>query len=212
MPTTSQIAGPPDGGQRRSRRPASSGLLASLAILAGSLIVGIAGGLVWTVLAPQAVYVIIARGSANVINPETTAFIAADGWYCLIGAVGGALIGLAGYFLAVRRHGPLPMASVLIGAVIAGIAARVTGERHGLGHFNQLLLTSRPGTVLHAPLGLAGDTSAVFWPTKASVPALAFWPLAACLVAGGIVLVGVLRDRSANRYQGPDEAFEPFPS
>ena len=104
------------------------------------------------------------------------------------------------------------MAAVLAGAVIAGIAARVTGERHGLGGFNHQLLTSKTGTVLHAPLSLAGDTSAVFWPTKTSLPAVAFWPLTACLVAGGIVLIGWLRDRAAARYQGPDEALEPFPS
>lgn len=208
MPTTTQLTGPPDGSAGR----VGSGLLASLAILAGSLILGLAGGLVWTAVAPRAAYVVIARGSANVINPETTAFIAADAWFCLIGAVGGAVIGLAGYYLAVRRYGPLPMAAVLIGAVIAGMAARVTGEHRDLGHFNRLLLTSRPGTVLHAPLSLAGDTAAVFWPPRASVPAVAFWPLAACLVAGGILLVRTLRDRSAARYQGPGDALEPFPS
>ena len=41
------------------------------------------------------------RGSANVINPETAAFIAADAGYCLIGVAGGIIIGLAGYLLAV---------------------------------------------------------------------------------------------------------------
>ncbi len=214
---TSQLAGPPEGdppsGPPGHRRPARSlGLPASLAILAGSLIVGLAGGLAWAALAPRAEYVVVARGAANVVNPETTAFIVADAWYCLIGAAGGIVIGLAGYLLAVRRHGPAPMASVLAGSVIAAIAARVTGEHQGLGQFNRQLLTSRPGTVLHAPLSLAGDMSAAFWPTKASLPAVAFWPLTACLIAGGIVLIGALRDRSAARYEGPDEALEPFPT
>ena len=190
----------------------AAGLIAVIVILAGSLVLGLVAGLAWTALAPRAVYVVTGRGSANVVNPETSAFIAADAWYCLIGAVGGAIIGLAGYVLAVRRQGPAPMAAVLAGAVIAGIAARITGERHGLGAFNHQLLTSGTGTLLHAPLSLAGDTSAVFWPTKASLPAVAFWPLAACLVAGGIVLISLLRDRSAARYSGPDEVLEPFPS
>ena len=214
MSTTSQLAGPPDGEHRPPARAAASGtgVLPSVAILAGSLVLGLVAGLAWAALAPRAVYVVVGRGSANVVNPETAAFIAADAWYCLIGVVGGVIIGLAGYLLAVRRHGPAPMAAVLTGSVIAGIAARVTGERLGLGLFNHQLLTSKAGTVLHAPLSLAGDTSAAFWPTKASLPAVAFWPLAACVVAGGIVLIGVLRDRSAARYSGPDEALEPLSS
>lgn len=213
MSTTSQLPGAPDGvPRRRSRAVPGAGLLPSLAILAGSLVLGLLAGLAWTALAPRVVYVVVGRGSANVVNPETSAFIAADAWYCLIGVAGGILIGLAGYLIAVRRHGPAPMVAVLAGAVIAGIAARVVGEHQGLGHFNHQLLTSQAGTVLRAPLSLAGDTSAVFWPTRSSLPAVAFWPLAACLVAGGIVLVGVLRSRSAARYRGPDEAIEPFPS
>ncbi|MGI9004679.1 MAG: hypothetical protein ACR2FU_00490 [Streptosporangiaceae bacterium] len=214
MFTTSQLAGPPDGEPRPPSRAAApgSGLLASLATLAGGLILGLVAGLAWTALAPRAVYVVVGRGSANVVNPETAAFISADAWYCLIGAVGGIIIGVAGYLLAVRRHGPAPMAAVLAGAVVAGMAARVIGERHGLGPFNHQLLTSKTGTLLHAPLSLAGDPSAVFWPTKASLPAVAFWPLAACLVAGGIVLIGLLRDRSAARYEGPHDALTPYPS
>jgi hypothetical protein len=213
MSTTSQLPGPPDGVPGRpSRAVPGVGLLSSLAILAGSLVLGLLAGLAWTGLAPRVVYVVVGRGSANVVNPETSAFIAADAWYCLIGVAGGIVIGLAGYLLAVRRHGPAPMIAVLAGAVMAGIAARVVGEHQGLGRFNHQLLTSPTGTVLRAPLSLAGDTSAVFWPTRSSLPAVAFWPLAACLVAGGIVLVGALRSRSAARYRGPDEAIEPFPS
>lgn len=214
MSVTNQLAQAPDGEPPRPSRAASlrAALLASLLILGGSLVLGLAGGLAWTALAPRAAYVVVGRGSANVVNPETSAFIAADAWYCLIGAVGGLIIGLAGYLLAVRRHGPAPMAAVFAGAVMAGIAARIVGERQGLGRFDHQLLTSRAGTVLHAPLSLAGDTSAAFWPTKPSLPAVAFWPLAACLVAGGIVLLVMLRSRAAGRYQGPDEALEPYPT
>jgi hypothetical protein len=213
MSTTSQLSRQPDDGRRGpSRAVPGVGLLPSLAILAGSLGLGLVAGLAWTALAPHVVYVVAGRGSANVVNPETSAFIAADAWYCLIGVAGGILIGLAGYVLAVRRHGPAPMVAVVAGAIIAGIAARVVGEHQGLGRFNHQLLTSPTGTVLRAPLSLAGDMSAVFWPTRSSLPAVAFWPLAACLVAGGIALIGALRSRSAARYQGPDEVIEPFPS
>jgi hypothetical protein len=178
--------------------------VACVAILVGSELLGLAGGLAWARLAPRAVYVVMSRGSANVVNPETTAFIAADAWYCAIGVAGGLIIGLAGYLLAVRRYGPAPMAAIFAGAVLAGIGARWIGEHQGLHQFNRQLLSTRQGTLLHAPLALAGDTSAATWPTVASFPAVAFWPLAACAIVGGIVLVGTLRDRpSAQSYVTP---------
>ena len=203
-PFEPQPRAPRAGDARPGSRPGSpaGSVLSSLFILAGSMLIGLAGGLAWTALAPRAVYVIVGRGSANVLNPETTAFIAADAWYCLIGVAGGLIIGLAGYLLAVRRYGPVPMAAILVGSIIAGIAARWVGEHQGLNGFDRQLLTTHQGALLHAPLALAGDTSAAVWPTAASLPAMAFWPLAACAVAGGILLVTVLRDRSARSY-GP---------
>ena len=72
----------------RIRRPRS--LLSSLVILFGSALIGLAGGLAWTSFAPRAVYVVVGRGSADVVNPETSAFIAADAWYCLIGVAAGS--------------------------------------------------------------------------------------------------------------------------
>ena len=185
-------------------------MLSSVLIFAGSVVIGLAGGLAWTALAPRALYVVVSRGSANVVNPETTAFIAADAWYCLIGVAGGLVIGLAGYLLAVRRYGPVPMAAILAGSTIAGIAARWVGEHQGLHRFDRQLLTTHQGTLLHAPLALAGDTSAAVWPTATSLPAMAFWPLAACAVAGGILLVTALRERSARSY-GPQSGVSEFP-
>jgi hypothetical protein len=191
--------GVPDGGSGPAAvaRSVVASLLSSLMILFGSGLIGLGGGLAWTRFAPRAVYVVIGRGSANVVNPETSAFIAADAWYCLIGLAGGFVIGLAGYLLGVRRYGPAPMAAVLAGSALAGLAARWIGENQGVHQFNRQLLTTPHGTLLHAPLALAGDTSAAVWPTVASLPAVAFWPLAACCGAGGIVLIKVLRDRRA---------------
>ncbi|HEX9064848.1 MAG TPA: hypothetical protein VF843_07055, partial [Streptosporangiaceae bacterium] len=179
---------------------------------AGGVLAGLIGGLAWSAFAPRAVYVVVSQGSADVVNAETSAFIAADAWYCLIGVIGGAVIGLAGYLIGVRRYGPGPMAAVLLCSVAAAVTARAIGEHQGLARFNHQLLTSPAGTRLHAPLALAGDTSVAFWPTRSSLPAVASWPLAACLVAGGIVLIAVLRDRSAARYEGQDEIPQPFPS
>ena len=209
---TSELPHPPPRGSHPAGRGNGSrhlvlgSLVSSLAILISSALVGLAGGVAWAALAPRALYVVVGRGSADVVNPETTAFIAADAWYCLIGAFGGIMIGLTGYLLAVRRYGPAPMAAILGGSVVAGGLARWVGEHQGLHQFNHQLLTAHQGAFLHAPLGLAGDTAVTFWPTFASLPAVAFWPLAGCLVAGGIVFISVLRSRSGARLRGAEYA------
>ena len=157
----------------------------------GSAIAGLVGGLIWNAVAPRAAYVVISRGSADVVNAETTAFIAADAWYCLIAVVGGLIIGVASYRFAVRRYGPIPMAGLLAGSVLAGWAARWVGQNLGLSRFNAQLLASPQGTILHAPPVLGSDPSMIVW------GAIAFWPLAACLIPATLVFLGSLRDRQS---------------
>src|SRR5258708_3441895 len=103
--------------------------------------------------------------------------------------VGSLVTWLAGYLLGVRRYGPAPMAAILAGGVLAGLAARWLGENQGLHQFNRQLLTTSQGTLLHAPLALAGDTAAAVWPPNASLPAVASWPLAAWPLARGSALI-----------------------
>lgn len=160
-------------------------------IVAASIVIGVAGGLVWAAVAPRVLYQVytLSPPTAYATNPETSAFIAADGWYCLIAVVGGALIGVLGYLFGVRRYGPVPMAGIVIGATAAAFLCRWLGHRQSGGAgFNHVLATSKPGTLLHAPISLG------------SQGALAFWPLAAAAVAGGIELVGVLRARHQAGY------------
>jgi hypothetical protein len=193
MSKTSESAFPYHPGNFMSgAEPSPSGTGAAIAaggVLLGSAIAGLLGGLIWSAVAPRAAYVVISRGSADVTNAETTAFITADAWYCLIAAVGGLIIGIASYRFAVRRYGPMPMAALLAGSVLAGWAARWVGQNLGLSHFNAQLLTSHQGTILHAPPVLGADPSMILW------PAVAFWPLAACLIPAALMFFGSLRDR-----------------
>jgi len=175
----------------------ASVLVAAGGVLLGSAIAGLLGGLIWNAVAPRAAYIVISRGSADVVNAETTAFIAADAWYCLIAVVGGLIIGIASYRLAVRRYGPMPMAALLTGSVVAGWAARWVGQNLGLSHFNAQLLTSRQGTILHAPPVLGADTSMILW------PAIAFWPLAACLIPATLMFLSTLRGRQPSSRAWP---------
>ena len=169
--------------------PRRATLVAACGVLLGSAVAGLLGGLIWSAVAPRAAYVVISRGSADVINAETSAFIAADAWYCMIAVTGGLIVGIVSYRFAVRRYGPIPMAALLAGSVLAGWAARWVGQNLGLSHFNAQLLTSRQGAILHAPPVLGADPSLILW------PAIAFWPLAACLIPAALVFFGSLRNR-----------------
>ena len=158
-------------------------LVALVAVIAGTAVLGAATGFLWASLAPRALAVVVARGSANVVNPETNAFIAADAWFMLLTVIGGVISGLLGYALAVRRHGALAMAGVLAGALAATLLAMWIGQRSGTAAFNHGLAIDRPGTLLRVPLMLGGRGP------------LAFWPIAAGLTAGGSELVVGLRER-----------------
>jgi hypothetical protein len=164
-------------------------------VIAGTAVLGAATGFLWAWIAPRALAVVVARGSASVVNPETNAFIAADGWFTLLTVLGGIVSGLLGYALAVRRHGALAMTGVLAGALAATLIAMWIGQRSGTAAFHHSLAIDRPGTLLHVPLALGG------------LGPLAFWPLAAGLTAGGIELTVLLRER--RRRPAPLHAYAP---
>jgi hypothetical protein len=198
---------PPSGGTASPRTattpPASSGraALAAVLVLAGSAVIGLIGGLIWAAAAPRVQYQVytLHPPTAYATNPETSAFIAADGWYCFIAILGGAVIGLLAYLLAVRRYGPWPMAGVVAGSVAAAYLAAWLGHvLSGGPGFNHVLATSKPGSYLYAPISLG------------SRGALAFWPLAAAAVAGGIELVGYLRSRHQSPYGAPMPGMDSF--
>src|SRR5215469_7090659 len=75
------------------------------AALAGSAVLGVAAGLIWAAVAPRALLQEVGHGEAQLVNAESSAFILADAWFCLIAAVGGVITGIAGYRLLVRRAG-----------------------------------------------------------------------------------------------------------
>ena len=155
----------PDGYDR-----AVKGRLAAFAAaLAGSAVLGVAAGLVWAAVAPRALLHEVGHGEAQLVNAETGAFILADVWFCLIAALGGAITGVVGYRLLVRRAGWVATAGLVVGAVAASLLALWTGENVGLGTYNHLLATSPDGAFFHASLALGAKSALVFWPGLTSL-------------------------------------------
>lgn len=171
-----ELPGPGNGAAHAMSRfrAFAPALVAALAVICGAALVGVAAGFLWAAVSPRAVLEVTAPGQASLVQAETSAYIAADGLFVIIALVGGAVIGLLGYLLAVRRHGPLPMAGVVLGALAAAFVARTIGEQSHLATFHHLLATLPPGARLRDSLRLGAGS------------ALALWPLAAGLVAGGM--------------------------
>jgi hypothetical protein len=132
-------------------------------------VLGVAAGLIWAAVTPRAVLQEVGHGEAQVVNAESSAFIAADGWFCLIVALGGLITGLAGYRLLVRRAGWIAVAGLVLGAVAAVLLALWTGENIGLGTYHHLLAASSPGTFFRASLSLGSKSALVFWPGLTSL-------------------------------------------
>ena len=174
LPRPPGAARPGEAGPERPFDASRPAIGVSLAIVAGSLLLGLAAGYVWSAVAPRALLVMISHGAAGLVQPETTAFIVADAVFCLIAVGGGVVSGTLGYLAGVRRYGPLPMIGVLAGALGAAYLARWIGQQSGLAGFHHLLATLPVGAYLRDSL------------TLQTTGAIAFWPLAAGLVAGGL--------------------------
>ena len=144
-------------------------LAAFAAALAGSALLGVVAGLIWAVVAPRALLQEVGHGEAQLVNAETSAFIVADAWFCLISVLGGAITGIVGYRLLVRRAGWIATAGLVLGAVAASMLALWTGENIGLGTYDHLLATSPDGTFFHASLALGAKSALVFWPGLTSL-------------------------------------------
>jgi len=161
------------------KRPAVRAAAAWFAVaLAGSALLGLLGGYIWGEVAPRALLQEIGNGTAQLVNAETTAFIAADAWFCVIGAAAGLITGVLGYrFLLAQRDGVRSRNGVraattlglILGAVAGAFVMLWLGEQIGLSGYNHHLAASPNGTLFPASLGLGAKSALAFWPLLTAV-------------------------------------------
>jgi hypothetical protein len=146
------------------------------AVIAGSVVVGLLGGLIWGEFAPRAVLQEIGSGTAQVINAETRAFFGADVWFCAISVVAGLLTGVLGYRFAVApREGTARAAvaaALIVGAVAGALIMLWLGEHIGLSAYNRHLAASPEGTIFSSSLALGSKSALAFWPLFTSIVVL----------------------------------------
>lgn len=136
----------------------------ALIALVGSALLGVVGGLVWALVAPRALLQEVGQQTAQVVNAETSAFVAADGWFCVIGAVCGLITGVLGCWLAVRRADALGALGLIAGAIAGTFVMLWVGENIGLSTYNHQLATAANGTFFNSSLALGAKSALVFWP------------------------------------------------
>ena len=168
LPGADAPAAPP------SRRAA---LLSRGALLAGVIALGVPLGLLWAVVAPEIpVLKTTDCGTASpsecvvVPSAQPEQFIAADGWFGLLGLVFGVLAAIAAWLLLRRHRGPVTLLVVVLGCLGAALLAWRVGRQVGLEEFGQLLAASRPGDTFTKPADLrAGGLT---WLYAGEIPGL----------------------------------------
>lgn len=123
---------PPQSALGRRRADVRVGLL----VAAGVALLGPPVGLIWSALAPRA-QVVVAAGGPNLADPNTKAFIAADGLFLLLTAGAGVVCAAVSLLLGGRRHGVAAAVGLAAGGLAASYIAWRVGHRVGLAEFRR---------------------------------------------------------------------------
>jgi hypothetical protein len=119
--------------RRPWRRTVVVSILTFLAVVAA----GVPLGLLWSWLTPSVPVVATAQGQVVVNDPSPEEFIAADGWFTLLGFGFGVLVAVAAWLIVRRHRGPWLLLSVVLGALGAAGAAWQVGRQIGLADYER---------------------------------------------------------------------------
>ncbi|GAB3515561.1 DUF2567 domain-containing protein [Phytohabitans suffuscus] len=137
-------------GWREPRRKGWPAPLVGLVVALALAVLGAPLGWLWSVLAPG-VPLVKTEGGARLTDPQPEEFVAADGWFTLLG-LGFGLLAAIVVWAAVRRHrGPFVLLGVAVGTVGAALVAWWLGDLLVQGDFDELLASAPPGTPLSRP-------------------------------------------------------------
>ncbi len=111
-------------------------VLAGTAIAIGVALLGAPIGLLWSAVAPRARVVVLA-GGPDLADPNTKAFIAADGTFLLLTGAAGLLCAALALLLGGRRHGVATALGLAVGGLAGSYLAWRVGHRIGLADFRR---------------------------------------------------------------------------
>jgi len=126
-------------------------------VVLAMILLGVPLGLLWVAVAPQ-IPVVRTETGAVLTQPQPEEFVAADGWFSLLGLGFGVLAAIA-FWLVLRRHrGPLGLLLLAVGGIGAAVVAWQVGRRIGLDEYQRLLETAPVGQAFSKPPDLRAGT------------------------------------------------------
>jgi hypothetical protein len=162
----------------RSRSFGGTAKVLAQALLAAAAL-GLIAGMLWSVLAPDIQGEVRASG-VSVTNGESRRQFGVDGWFTVIAAGGGLLLGSIGF--ARHRHQPV---TALVVLAVAGLAAAAVqwwfGTFLGPESVTDRTAGLSPGSTISMPLELNSQAGLVVWSIAA--------------VIGSLLVAAVLDDR-----------------
>jgi hypothetical protein len=109
-------------------------------------------GLLWAWLAPNVPVIDTGRNGIVVNDPSPEEYIAADGWFTLLGLGFGLLVAVMAWLVLRRDRGPFLMLGVVAGALGAGyLIAPWVGEMIGRSAYERWRETAVQGATYLAP-------------------------------------------------------------
>lgn len=107
-------------------------------------------GLLWKAVAPGVPMVKTAEG-ARLVDPQPEEFVAADGWFTLLGLGFGVVAAIVLWMVLRRYRGPMVLAGTAVGTVGAGLVAWWLGSKLALADFDQVVAAAPVGQALSRP-------------------------------------------------------------
>lgn len=150
-----------------ARRGHGGDVLWALVTAAVIGVLGIGLGLLWHRFAPALPLRMADLGTERGLvytSPEPEELAAAEGWFVLLGLGFGILVAVLAWALLPARRGPIQLAGVLVGAVIAGWVAWWVGHHIGLAEYEQLKTSAPVDTIVHRPPDLRAVKELGFFP------------------------------------------------
>lgn len=106
-------------------------------------------GMLWEWIAPAPTYVNLS-GEVYLNNQDSSEFIAADGWFLILGLLAGVLSAVLGYWR--WRSNLAVIVAMGLAAVPAAYIAREVGEAFGPAPIRQTALTLANGATIHGEI------------------------------------------------------------
>lgn len=150
-----------------ARRGYGADVLWALVTAAVIGVLGIGLGLLWHRFAPTLPLRMADLGTEKGLvytSAEPEELAAAEGWFVLLGLGFGVLVAVLSWVLLPARRGPIQLAGVLVGSVIAGWVAWWVGHHIGLAEYEHLKTSAPVDTIVHRPPDLRAVKELGFFP------------------------------------------------